>query len=298
MAVVAFRNFLSPIDGYSDLPFRLLCQRHQADAICVPLVSATAIAFDESKTSLVDAHPEERNAGVQLVGNEPAHMGKAARAVMERFPFVSWLNINCGCPSARTMGCGGGSAMLAHPGKIAESVREMKRACDVPVSVKIRIKGDLEQTAALCRLVEEAGADFIIIHGRTAAQGYSGKADWGLIRALKLRLDVPLVGNGDIRSKEEGERLVEEGYCDSYMVARAAMGNPLFFEGKEPEGIAGRMTLLGDYVSLHRKHAGEPRLKDVKLKAVNFMSGIMGASRMRDSICRAASVEEVMRMQD
>ena len=134
---MVFKNYLAPIYDYTDLPFRLLCQKYGADALCVPLVSAAAIRHDRKKISLVDAHKDEKNLGVQLVGSETEDMGISAKTIIEELPFVSWLNINCGCPSARTRECGGGSALLSTPEKIAEIVNAMK--VDIPVSVKIRI---------------------------------------------------------------------------------------------------------------------------------------------------------------
>ena len=288
------KSFLSPIDDYSGLPFRLLCQRYGAEAACVPLVNSAAIARDPARVSLVDAHPDEKNIGVQLVGNEPEQIGIAAGRIDEAFPFISWYNINCGCPSARTMGCGGGSAMLAFPQKIADAVSGMRRAVDKPVSVKIRIRNNLEDTAALCRMLEKAGADFLIIHGRTAAMGYSGKSDWELIRALKGKLEVPLVGNGDIVSLAQAERLTREGYCDAFMIARSAMGNPMVFSGRSPDGLGGRMALLAEYAALHRRYLGEPSMKDLKMKAVNMISGAPNAAALRNSVCRAASAEEIL----
>ncbi len=292
-----FRSFLSPIDDFSNLPFRLLCQRYGARAACVPLVNSAAIANEPSKASAVDAHPDERNIGVQLVGNVPQDIGRSAGIVERMFPFVSWYNINCGCPSVRTMKCGGGSAMLAHPERIAEAVRLMKAAVGKPVSVKIRIKGDFGQTASLCSMLEDAGADFIIVHGRTAAQGYSGKADWGLIKALKEGLGVPLVGNGDIASAAQGERMVAEGYCDSYMVARAAMSNPMFFSGRDSPDFAGKTELLREYIGLCTEY-GRLDLKDLRLKALSMMSGIKDAAMIRNRLARTKSVEEILAIAD
>ncbi|MEW6723011.1 MAG: tRNA-dihydrouridine synthase family protein [Candidatus Micrarchaeota archaeon] len=287
-------SFLSPIDNFSDLPFRLLCQRYGAEAVCYPLANSTAIFRDPRKAKELDLSPAERNAGVQLVGNAPEDLGKAAAAIDREFPFVSWYNLNCGCPSVRTMHCGGGSAMLASPVKIAECVRGMKESVDKPLSVKIRIASDLQNTLSLCRLIEEAGADFIIIHGRTAAQGYSGKADWELIKKLRQGLGIPVVGNGDIDSLVQAKRYVESGFCDSFMVARAAMGNPLIFSGTSPKSLEERLALLGEYVSLHREHLGEPELKDVRLKAVSFLSSVPQASALRNMACRAGSADEIL----
>lgn len=290
------RSFLSPIDDYSNLPFRLLCQRYGAEAACVPLVNSASVARDCSKASLVDAHPDERNIGVQLVGNGPGEIGLAAKYIDDAFPFICWYNINCGCPSARTMQCGGGSAMLAFPERIVQSVSEIRKRTDKPVSVKIRIRNGLDDTVRLCKALEAAGADFLIIHGRTAAQGYSGKADWGLIGKVKEALGIPLIGNGDLVSLGQAEELVRAGRCDGFMIARAAMGNPMVFCGKSPEGLNGRMELIREYARLHEDYLGEIGLKDLKMKAVNLVSGAQGAAALRNSICRAGSAREIMEL--
>ncbi|MBI5228139.1 tRNA-dihydrouridine synthase family protein [Candidatus Micrarchaeota archaeon] len=316
---MVYSNFLSPIDNYSNLPFRLLCQKYGAVATCVPLVNSTAIANKEEKTKIVDAHPDEKNIGVQLVGQDPKDMGLAAKRIVDAFPFISWLNLNCGCPSARTMNSGGGSALLHHPDKIVNSIKEMKNFAkifqqrkfdriydtikksiekisdnEIPISVKIRIKNNFTDTLAICKQLEQAGVSFIIIHGRTAGAGYSGSADWELIKAIKSESNVPIVGNGDITTASEGEKLVKEGFCDSFMVARSAMSNPKMFSNLKPKTIEEKMELLLEYLELHRNYAGEPELKDVKLKAINFVSGSPSAASIRNSIARVKTVEEIM----
>lgn len=293
---VVFSSYLAPIYDYTDLPFRLLCQKHGADAVCVPLVSAAAIANDPGKVSLVDAHPDEKNIGVQLVGSEPGWMGIAAERVMDSFPFISWLNINCGCPSERTMGCGGGSALLSSPGRIVEIVKAVKKA-DCPVSVKIRIYADTCKTVALCRRIEDAGSDLLIVHGRTVRQGYSGKADWEAIRAIKDVVGIQVVGNGDIVSVEQGKKRVEDGYCDSYMIGRTAMGNPMVFSGKVPKDSRERFAMLEAYVKLSERY-GCDTLKGARMKAVNMLSGIRNASKIRDMAFRAESVEDILAIKD
>jgi tRNA-dihydrouridine synthase B len=281
--------YLSPIDEYSDFAFRMLCQGYGARFTCVPLVNSLAVL--RGKFSDVDAVPEEKNVGVQIVGSEPLAIGKALGAIHERMPFVSWFNLNCGCPSSRTMGSGGGSALLAQTGKILDSVREMKKS-DVPVSVKLRIKKDAATTAKLCRDIEEAGADFIILHGRTPKQAYGGLADWEAIRAVKESIGIPLIGNGDIASAHQGNGYVKKDFCDDFMVGRAAMSNPMLFSDREPAGFPGKLKLLEEYVEIHRKFS-EPSVRDVRAKAVQFISGVSGASRLRDGLSRAKSAEEI-----
>jgi nifR3 family TIM-barrel protein len=293
-----YHSFLSPIDNYSNLPFRMLCQRYGAGAACVPLVNSTAIARDARKASMVDAHPDEKNIGVQVVGNDPEALAKSCAVIVEKFPFISWLNINCGCPSMRTMKSGGGSAFLAYPEKMAESVERIRKITDKPVSVKIRIKGNLADTAAVCRQLENAGVDFLIIHGRTAEQGYSGKADWEFIKALKQQLNVPLVGNGDLISREQAKTLVAQGYCDSFMIARAAMANPKAFSNEAMPGFEEKYAMLEEYAVLSEKYLGKVDLKDIRIKAVHFITGAPNAAALRNMLCRATSVEEILNMKE
>jgi tRNA-dihydrouridine synthase B len=290
---MVYRSFLAPIDGYTDLPFRLLCQKYGAEAACVPLVNSTAIARNPLKMKRVDAHPDEHNLGIQLVGNSPESVGMATKAITGAMPFVSWLNLNCGCPMVRTVKSGGGSALLKQPALVVKLLDAMKRHSAVPVTAKIRIKDDLAGTTLFCRQLERAGADFLIIHGRTPGQGYSGKADWELIKALHEKLEVPLVGNGDIQSAAEGRALIKNGYCDSFMAGRGAMANPMLFTDRTP-GPDARIALLREYLELHRRYRGEPPLQRLKLKAFNLLKGVPEAAALRNSIARAASVEEIL----
>jgi nifR3 family TIM-barrel protein len=292
-----FRSFLAPIDGYTNLPFRLLCQRHGAEACCVPLVSAYTIARERKKMSMADTHADEKNVGVQLVGKDPAVLGIAAKELRQGRP-ISWLNLNCGCPSAHTRGSGGGSALLSQPDIIVRAVEAMKEASSVPVSVKLRIAGGPEETMALCRRIEAAGADFIIVHGRTPEQGYSGNCDWELIKKIKERSHVPVVGNGDLKSASEGRARVEGGYCDAFMIGRAAMANPLCFSDGKPDGLGGRFSLLDEYIALSRRYLGNVALQDLKLKAMNLLSCVPGACASRDSIAKAKSVGEIMALRE
>ncbi|MFH0884551.1 MAG: tRNA-dihydrouridine synthase family protein [Candidatus Micrarchaeota archaeon] len=292
------RSYLAPIADYTDLPFRLLCQKYGAESTCVPLISSDAIERDESKTALSDAHLDERNLGIQLFGNKSRTIGVAAGRLAKRYPFVSWFNLNCGCPSSRTMNAGAGSAMLDKPELIAESISLMKKMSEKPVSAKIRIFGGETGTIALCRKIDEAGADFIIIHGRTVGQGYSGKADWELIRRIRECIGIPVIGNGDIASASEGFRRVRDGYCDSFMAGRAAMRNPMLFSDRNPKTASERFALLEEYAALHERYLGEPELRVIKLKAINLLHGIERAAEIRLRICKAASTEDIFALKD
>ncbi len=288
-----FGNFLAPIHQCTDLPFRLLCQRYGAESACVPLISADMAARHPEKVALVDARPPERNLGIQVFGGDPSLISKAAGHLAEAFPFASYLCLNCGCPSSRTMDAGAGSAMLGRPEAIGAALEGMSKASGKPVCVKMRLRGGFGGTLDIVRVAERAGADFAIIHGRTPSQGYAGKADWETIRKVREGAGIPIVGNGDIQSIERGRELVRDGFCDSFMVGRAAMANPMLFCGAEPDGIEGRMSLLGEYASLHRRHLGEPDLKTLRARALWFVKGVSGACSIRAGIARARSAGEL-----
>ncbi|VVC03214.1 tRNA-dihydrouridine synthase B [Candidatus Bilamarchaeum dharawalense] len=290
---MVYANYLAPIDEYTNLPFRLLCQKYNACATCAPLVNSTAIARGE-KIGRVDAHRDETNIGIQLVGNNPADIGRSMEILAEKMPFVSWFNLNCGCPSVRTRDSGGGGALLDQPEIIEKLIGEMKKHTKKPVSVKIRLKHSIKETVVLCKKIEAAGVNFIIIHGRTVKQGYSGKCNWNEIKMINEQLEVPVVGNGDIQSLEQGNGLVKEGYCDSFMIGRAAMTNPMIFAGKQPDDLKDRIKLLKDYQKLYEKYVGTVETGDMKLKAVNFVSSVAKASELRNKICRANSASMVL----
>jgi tRNA-dihydrouridine synthase len=285
-------SYLSPIDEYSDFAFRMLCQKYGAGFTCVPLVNSLAVL--QGKFSDIDAVSDEKDIGVQVVGNDASAIGKSVSRIYEKKPFVSWFNLNCGCPSTRTMGSGGGSALLAHPKKIIDSVREMKKT-DAPISVKLRIKENADATSRLCQEIEDAGADSIILHGRTPKQAYKGKANWETIKKVKEEISIPLIGNGDIQSSSEGKKYVDEGYCNDFMVGRAAMVNPMLFCNKEPEDFEGKIKLLDEYVEIHRRYS-EPSVNDVRSKAINFLSGVKNAARLRNELSRAKTVDEIYRI--
>ena len=248
---------------------------------------------------MVDTHADERGVGVQLVGKDAEPMAAAAREICGS-RHLSWLNLNCGCPSAHTMGSGGGSALLDQPDTICDMVRALRENApgSVEISVKIRVLPDTDRTLSLCKRIEEAGADFLIIHGRTPSQGYSGKADWELIRKAKDGSEIPIVGNGDILCSSEGRKRVEDGFCDAFMIGRAAMGNPLCFSDKEPQGREERTALLEEYARLSEIYLKRVDLKGLKLKAMNFFSCIPGACAYRNEIAKAKTAEEIMSLGD
>ena len=221
---------LAPMAGVTDLPFRLLCKEQGAGLLCTEMVSAKAIYFKNKNTrSLMQILPEERPVSLQLFGSEPDLMGLIARQIEEE-PF-DILDINMGCPVPKVVNNGEGSALMKNPKLVGEIVRKVSSSIKKPLTVKIRkgFTGESVNAVEIAKIIEDAGASAVAVHGRTREQYYSGKADWDIIRRVKEAVSIPVIGNGDVDSPESARRLLEETGCDGIMIGRAARGNPWIF---------------------------------------------------------------------
>lgn len=221
---------LAPMAGVSDLPFRLLCREQGAGLVCMEMVSAKAIFYNNKNTHLLmRTEAAERPVSLQLFGNDPELISEMARRI-EHLPF-DILDINMGCPVPKVVNNGEGSALMRNPKLAGEIVAGTTRAIRKPVTAKIRIGFDEEHINAveMAKILEDAGAAAITVHGRTRQQYYSGKADWDQIRQVKEQVRIPVIGNGDVSSGADARRMMEETGCDGVMVGRAARGNPFLF---------------------------------------------------------------------
>ncbi|NYZ77143.1 tRNA-dihydrouridine synthase family protein [Candidatus Micrarchaeota archaeon] len=284
------KAMLAPMADFTELPFRLLCRKYGADCSLVPLVSATAITRSESYFENIRV-AEKENAGLQLFGAAPADFGIAVERITDALPFVKWLDLNCGCPSPRTTAGGAGSRLLKKPKLAAAMVARMKRS-GLRVSVKMRLLPKMEKTLEFCKAMEKAGADFLIVHGRTEKQGYSGKADWDSIKKIRERTGIPVVGNGDINEIALGRKYVKEGYADAFMIGRAALSNPRIFCGKKTEGIEDAKGLLREYLALCNRN-DFLEVNNAKLVATQFFRGFRGSAGMRLAVSKAKSIEDI-----
>jgi len=286
-------SFLAPISEYSNLPFRQMCLGAGASFAEVPLVSVIAMRHSKDPISRIDlSEPEKGRTGIQLFGKEPNDFGNAIDAITERFPFAEWFDVNCGCPMQNVTASGGGAALLKTPERIADIIKECRKHCKA-VSAKVRILGSWDKTLDVCKSVEKSGADFITVHGRTAEQGYSGKADWDTIKKIKQSLSIPVIGNGDVTSIAQGKRLVEGGYCDGFMVGRGAMSNPYLFRGEDGKGFGARKAMLLDYIGRCRK-LGNPDVADVRMKALFFLRAFPESAEMRNAVSRLKKIDEII----
>ena len=221
---------LAPMAGITDLPFRLLCKEQGAGLLYTEMVSAKAISYHNRNTvSLMETDPKEHPVALQLFGSEPELMGEVAKSIEDQ-PF-DILDINMGCPVPKVVNNGEGSALLKDPALIREIIKAVSGAVRKPVTAKMRIgfEGADVDPVEIARIMEDAGAAAIAVHGRTRQQYYSGRADWETIRRIKEAVSVPVIGNGDVHSPEKAEAMFRETGCDAVMIGRAVRGNPWIF---------------------------------------------------------------------
>ena len=222
---------LAPMAGITDMPFRVICKELGCGLVVSEMVSAKGLLYKNVKTfDMLRIAPEERPAAIQLFGSVPQELARAAKIVEADGADI--IDFNMGCPVPKIVNNGEGSALMKNPQLAYEILARMADAVKIPITVKIRAGWDAGHINAseIAHLAEKAGVAAIAVHGRTREQFYNGKADWGVIKAVKDAVKIPVFGNGDILSAEDGLRMFKETGCDGLMIGRGADGNPWIFK--------------------------------------------------------------------
>lgn len=297
---------LAPMAGITDHAFRTFMRKMGAGVVVSELVSATGIEYKNEKTMrLLGFDETQRPVGLQLFGEDPEQMARAAQVVESL--GADFVDLNFGCPVPKVVKKGAGSAMMKDPNGMAVLLKTVRSALTIPLTIKIRTGWDQSTRNAqeICNIAFNEGIEWVAIHGRTRAQGYSGLADWDFIAEVKAKSKLPILGNGDIQSAEVAVKRLKESGCDGVLIGRGALKNPYIFSESmnllngEPIDRS-RRDLVKMYVDLKsclQSHC-EDHILQIQLKkfAAWYSTGYPNAASLRKIIFQAKTTEEITEM--
>jgi len=300
------RLVLAPMAGISNTSYRKIVKSMGAGLIYAEMVSSNALNFGNDKTfNLLKMSEKERPIAQQIFGSDVESFVAAAKIIEEKMhPDI--IDINMGCPVPKVaLRAQAGSALLKNPEKIGEIVRNVVKAVSVPVTVKIRSGWDKEHINAIevAKICEENGASAIAIHARTRSEGYSGLADWNIIKQVKENVSIPVIGNGDVTSPELAQKMLDETGCDAVMIGRAAIGNPWIFKEcleyikskkliPKPSNIEKIEMIENHYNLIKQDKNKKVALLEIRTHALAYLKGLPENKKYKELLCKTKIEEE------
>ena len=293
------KAILSPMSGGTDVAFRALCKKYGAAMTCTEFLNSTAINRKNKRTlEMLKTDKTENPKQIQLFGNSTEEVIQAAKQVSKKFDII---DINCGCPAWKVIKIGAGSELLKTPNHLKDLIKKLTQAVKNPITIKIRKGIDDKSVNAIqiAKLAEQAGASAIAIHGRTQKQGYSGKADWNIIKKVKQSISIPVIGNGDIFTPENFKKHLEESKVDYILIARGAIGNPYIFKQINDYMKTGKcktkppLDQFNEYLKLAKKH--NLSFNQIKSHAINFTKGLQCSAKLRNKLATIKNLKDLTR---
>ena len=298
---------LAPMAGICDNAYRTIVKEMGAGLICAEMVSDKAIYYNSKKTiEMLYMSEKERPISQQIFGSDVESFVYAAKYIEENMkPDI--IDINMGCPVPKVaLRAQAGSALLKNPEKVYEIVKNVVEAVKVPVTVKIRSGWDSNSIngVEIAKVIEKAGASAITVHGRTRAQGYSGKADWNIIKEVKENVTIPVIGNGDIKTCYDAKRMLEETKCDAVMIGRGCIGNPWLIketvdylekniEPIKPTNIERIDMILEHLNRLIETKSEKQALLEIRTHIGYYLKTVPNSSELKNNIFKTKEIKEL-----
>jgi len=299
------KTILAPLAGITNLPFRLIAKEQGCALVCSEMISAYGLVRNSRKTvQMLASSPEEKPLSIQLFGADPDVMAEAAAMVEASGADV--LDINFGCSVKKIIKIDAGAALMREPARAEALIKSVRSAVKIPFTIKIRTGWEKsgKQALHLAEVAEACGVDAIAVHPRTATQGFGGTAYWPLIAAVKQRVSIPVIGNGDIWSADDALNMIEETGCDFIMIGRGAIGNPWIFrevlarlDGRllPPADLALRFDTMQRYLAATVEYFGEKQACFMmRSRLCWFVKGLPYSSKFREAIKQISSQRQAL----
>lgn len=295
---------LSPMADMTDSPFCRIAKQFGWPVVFREMVSSEALVRESAKTLHMAAfHEEERPIVQQIFGKDPLTMARAAEIIEKNF-HPDGIDINMGCPVYKIVSDFNGACLMKDPDRACEIIREMKKAVEAPISVKIRLGwSDKTECIDFVKRLEDAGAELITIHGRTRAQGYSGTADWEMVGRAKQQVSIPVLVNGDIHTPEKVFEALKISGCNGALIARGALGAPWFHLWYEEIARTGsrqteitpelRVKYVLDHARLHVAEYGERGMTTFRKHLSWYFKGIEHIKPWREQMMKVSTLAEL-----
>lgn len=299
--------FLAPMAGIADLAFRELCVQYGAAYTVSEMVSSKGLTMGDKKSAQLLTLGNDRPAGVQIFGDDPEIMAKAAVKCLDFNPDI--IDINMGCPAPKIAMNGGGASLMKKPELAYEITKAVVQAVDIPVTVKIRKGWDEESVNAveMAELAEKAGASAVTVHGRTRQQMYSGSVDFDIIAQVKKAVGIPVIANGDIKDEQSAAIMLEKTNADAIMIGRGALGNPWVFSKinayldecrvlPEPS-VTQKMAVMLKHIQKIIEYKGEyTAMREARHHAAYYTKGMRGGAKLRAEIGKLERFEQLQEL--